>query len=96
MPERPRPATQLLHSTRSDEPSTRPSRDRLFLLIYDDLRSLAASLMRNEAPRAARVVELRLFTDLKAAEIADVLGVSERTVSGDWAFARRFLARELG
>lgn len=47
-------------------------------------------------PRPARVVELRFFGGLELAEIGAVLGVTERTVKRDWAFARAWLARELG
>jgi RNA polymerase sigma factor (TIGR02999 family) len=47
-------------------------------------------------PRAARVVELRVFGGLEVKETAALLGVSPRTVDGDWATARMWLARELG
>ncbi|HEV8239388.1 MAG TPA: sigma-70 family RNA polymerase sigma factor [Thermoanaerobaculia bacterium] len=47
-------------------------------------------------PRPARVVELRFFGGLELAEIGDVLAVTERTAQRDWAFARAWLARELG
>jgi RNA polymerase sigma-70 factor (ECF subfamily) len=46
-------------------------------------------------PRQARVVELRFFGGLELTEIGAVLGVTERTVKRDWAFARAWLAREL-
>lgn len=46
-------------------------------------------------PRAAQVVEMRVFGGLKVEEVAAVLGVSPRTVDGDWAVARRWLRREL-
>jgi RNA polymerase sigma-70 factor (ECF subfamily) len=45
--------------------------------------------------REARGVELRYFAGLTTEEIANVLGVSERTVRNDWAFARAWLKREL-
>jgi RNA polymerase sigma-70 factor, ECF subfamily len=45
--------------------------------------------------RAARVVELRFFGGLGDAEIAEVLGVSERTVRNDWRMARAWLRRTL-
>jgi RNA polymerase sigma factor (TIGR02999 family) len=45
--------------------------------------------------RQARVVELRAFGGLTNAEIAALLGVSERTVERDWRFARAWLRREL-
>ena len=45
--------------------------------------------------RQARVVELRFFGGLTTAEIAESLGVSERTIQGDWAHGRAWLKREL-
>ena len=46
-------------------------------------------------PRQARLVELRFFGGLGAAEIARVLGVSLRTVEGDWSLARAWLRRRM-
>ena len=61
------------------------------LLDLDDaLERLAA---RDE--RQARVVELRFFAGFTVPEVADALGVSKRTVEGDWAHARAWLHREL-
>lgn len=45
--------------------------------------------------RMSDVVELKTFGGLETKEIGHVLGVSTRTVEGDWTFARRWLAREL-
>jgi RNA polymerase sigma factor (TIGR02999 family) len=45
--------------------------------------------------RAARVVELRVFGGLRERDIAQILGVSERTVRGDWRVAAMWLRREL-
>ncbi len=47
----------------------------------------------NERYRA--VVELRAIAGLPVAETASVLGVSERTVKGDWAYSSAWLAREI-
>jgi len=41
--------------------------------------------------RLARVAELRLFADLSSTEVAEVLGVTARTVERDWLKARTFL-----
>jgi RNA polymerase sigma factor (TIGR02999 family) len=46
-------------------------------------------------PRLARVVEMRYFAGLELAEIGEVLGLTERTVKRDWAFARAWLLQEL-
>jgi len=45
--------------------------------------------------RAAKIVELRFFGGLTLDETAHVLGVSRRTVAGDWTVARMWLSREL-
>lgn len=45
--------------------------------------------------RAARVAEMRLFAGMTVPEVATELGVSPRTVDGDWATARLWLSREL-
>lgn len=46
-------------------------------------------------PRLARVVEYRFFGGLTEDEIAEVLGVTVRTVQRDWAKARMLLERAL-
>jgi RNA polymerase sigma factor (TIGR02999 family) len=46
-------------------------------------------------PRAAKVVEARVFGGMNVREVAHVLNVSTRTVEMDWTVARRWLAREL-
>ncbi len=48
-----------------------------------------------QSERAARVAELKVFAGLSGKEIAEAIGVSRRTVTGDWALARMWLAREL-
>lgn len=45
--------------------------------------------------RQARVVELRFFGGLSVGEVAEMLGVSRRTVEGDWTIAKAWLHREL-
>lgn len=45
--------------------------------------------------RQARIVELRFFGGLSVAETAELLGVSDRTVEGDWRMARAWLHRAL-
>lgn len=47
-------------------------------------------------PRRAEMVELRFFGGLTVAETAELLGMSERTVQGDWTLARAWLRREIG
>jgi len=62
-----------------------------------DLLALDEALERlaGESPRQAQVAELRLFAGMQAAEIAEVIGVSERTARDDWHVARAWLTAEL-
>jgi RNA polymerase sigma factor (TIGR02999 family) len=66
-------------------------------LDLEELIALDRTLKKLAAldQREARVVELRYFAGLTTGEIASVLGVSQRTVEGDWAFARAWLKQEL-
>jgi RNA polymerase sigma-70 factor, ECF subfamily len=63
----------------------------------EDLVALDEALCRfaQLEPRASRVVDLRFFTGLDDAEIAEALGISISTVKRDWHFARLWLFREL-
>ena len=63
----------------------------------EDLMTLEAALARLEAidPRAAQVISLRFFSGMSSPEVAEHLGVSVRTVEGDWTHARAWLKREL-
>lgn len=45
--------------------------------------------------RASRVVELRWFVGLSVDEAAHVMGISEKTVRGEWNFAKAWLQAEL-
>lgn len=55
----------------------------------------ALDMLAKVDERAARVVSLRFFGGLTEPEVAAVLGVSERTVRGDWRSAKAFLRRTL-
>jgi len=52
--------------------------------------------MRDEHPRQAEIVMLRYFAGLSNEQIAEVLGVSTRTVERDWRFARAWLTHAIG
>jgi RNA polymerase sigma factor (TIGR02999 family) len=62
-----------------------------------DLVALDAALTALTAmdPRAAQVVEWRIFSGLEIAEIAELQNVGERTVNRDWVRARAFLVQQL-
>jgi RNA polymerase sigma factor (TIGR02999 family) len=74
--------------TLSDVPGVL-GRDLELIELDDALDKLAEASVR-----AAKVVELKVFAGLSGEEIAEVLGVSRRTVVGDWTMARLWLARE--
>ena len=57
--------------------------------------SEALKLLETLAPRQARIVELRFFAGLKTEMIADLIGISERTVRDDWRFAKAWLRAHL-
>jgi len=58
--------------------------------VHESLESLAAL-----DERMAEIVEMRYFAGMREPEIAEALGVSERTVRRDWAKARLWLAEAL-
>ena len=63
----------------------------------EDLIEVETALTRLEAvdSRAAQVVMLRFFAGMSNPEVAEHLGLSLRTVEGEWAHARAWLKREL-
>ena len=66
------------------------SRDVSLLDLGDALERLATL-----SPRQADVVTLRFIGGMTSEETAQQLGVSLRTIEGDWQFARAWLRREL-
>lgn len=65
---------------------------------YDErIEDLDAAIARLEAvdPRAAEVVTLKTFLGLAEGQIATALGISDRTVRRDWAFAKAWLEAAL-
>ncbi len=68
-----------------------PETDIDLLALDEALRRLA-----DLHARQAQIVELRFFGGLSLKEVAEYIGVSPRTVDGDWSMARAWLRRELG
>ena len=64
---------------------------RIDLIELDD----ALKELQKLAPRQVQLIELRYFGGLTEAEAAEVLQVSRRTVSGDWAMAKAWLQSKL-
>lgn len=52
--------------------------------------------LAEEAPRSARVLELRALGGLGTDEVARTLGISRSTVEREWRFARAWLAEAIG
>lgn len=65
--------------------------DALDVLALDDVLERLTEL----DPRQARVVELRVFGGFEVEEVAEIIGVSARTVKRDWRFAKAGLACQL-
>jgi RNA polymerase sigma factor (TIGR02999 family) len=63
--------------------------------VQEDLVALddALNQLAVEHPQHAELVKLRYFAGLSLAEAAAALGLSERTASRQWAFARAWLRR---
>ncbi|MBX3464953.1 MAG: sigma-70 family RNA polymerase sigma factor [Planctomycetes bacterium] len=68
-----------------------PARDAVELLALGE----ALERLEQRDPRQGQIVELRFFGGLTTAEIARVLGVSTRTVEGEWSLARAWLRRHM-
>lgn len=82
--------TVVLHSDDAVDPLDQRA-SSVDLVDLDEAMTKLAEL--NE--RHARVVEMRLFGSMTIQEIADMLGVSKRTIEADWSMARAWLSREL-
>lgn len=67
-----------------------PQRDEDLIAVDEALGKLA-----QVDARQAAIVELRFFGGMSVAEVAEVLGVSKRTVEAEWTMVRAWLRREL-
>ncbi len=65
--------------------------DSLDLLALDE----AMDKLEAEAPRKARLVELRFFAGMEIEQAALALSISRATADRDWAFAKAFLHHEI-
>jgi len=63
----------------------------------DEVLSIDEALNRLEQidPRASRIVELRYYAGMTEEEVAEILGISVRTIKRDWNMARSFLRDEM-
>jgi RNA polymerase sigma factor (TIGR02999 family) len=60
------------------------------LMIDESLQRLQA-----KDPELAQVVTLKFFGGLKNAEVAEMTGVTERTVQNKWTFAKAWLIKDI-
>jgi len=67
-----------------------PESDERLLQVHEALDRLAA-----QDKVKADVVKLRFFVGLTDREVADALGLSERTVERHWAYAKPWLFRQI-
>ena len=69
------------------------------IVPHDPIRLLAVhqalSRLESRDRRQGQIVEMRFFGGMSEQEIAEVLGLSSRTVKRDWAMARAWLLGEL-
>ena len=65
--------------------------------LPDDVLALDEALTKlaEEKPMMVQTIELRYFAGLTLEQIAEILGVSERTVSSYWTYAKAWLYREI-
>jgi len=81
----------VAHLTLTTQIDARPAGEGEILRVHDALGEIAAV-----DPRLAQVVELRYFGGMTETEIAEALGITDRTVRRDWEKARLLLREALG
>lgn len=74
------------HVTFDEHETASPTAEVEILGVHEALERMAAM-----EPRLSQLVEMRYFGGMTEAEIAQVLGVTERTVRRDWTKARLLL-----
>lgn len=74
----------------TDIAAQRPSQEEVILQVNEALEALA-----KVDERLVRVVDMRYFVGMSEQEIAEALGVTERTVRRDWQKARLLLSAAL-
>jgi RNA polymerase sigma-70 factor (ECF subfamily) len=74
----------------ADDVALSPQRDEDVLALDEALNALAEI-----DPQRARIVELRFFGGLTVKEVAEVLGIAERTVGKQWATVQLWLRKYL-
>lgn len=79
-----------VHVTVSSASAIVEDRSEDVLRVDDALTELA-----RHDPKLVRIVEMKFYAGMTEAEIAQVLGVTDKTVRNHWSFARAWLRRYL-
>ena len=66
------------------------SPDEMILLVDEALEQF-----KQQDPEKGKIVVMKFFGGLTSQEVADSLGVTERTVERQWAYAKAWLFREI-
>ena len=66
------------------------SPDEMILLVDEALEHF-----KQQDPEKGKIVVMKFFGGLTSQEVADSLGVTERTVERQWAYAKAWLFREI-
>jgi RNA polymerase sigma factor (sigma-70 family) len=61
------------------------------VLLIDE----ALDRLKTDNPDAAQLVSMKFFAGMTNQEVAETLGVTERTVERRWAFAKAWLLRTI-
>lgn len=75
-----------------DDASTSAEEDPEALLAIDE----ALRVFEREDPERAEIVKLRFFAGLTVEVIAELQGVTDRTIRRQWRYAKAWLYREMG
>jgi RNA polymerase sigma factor (TIGR02999 family) len=81
---------QRLRVELAEDPADQSAHDRRLLAVEDAITRLAAL-----DPSQAQIVELRFFGGLSVNEVAQVMGLSKRSLEREWTMIRAWLRREL-
>jgi len=73
-----------------EETTLSSSKDGDVLALEEALQEL-----QNLDPRQAKIVEMRFFGGMTVPEVAEVLGLSTRTIEGEWKMCRAWLRKNL-
>lgn len=81
---------ELVRVTFDEDAMIAPSRDNDVLALEDAIEKL-----QQLDPRQARIVEMRFFGGMTVPEVAEVLGLSTRTIENEWKMCRAWLRKRL-